>query len=280
MWPLRRAVGEPSFLLVTYDSCRYDAYLEAGTPVLDRYEKPHRAWSQATYTYASHASMFQGILPHAFEDAPLYNRYRRQLWRRVHREVGTPPVVSFPPQVRSVIDGFNRRGYFTCGTGAMAWFKNTPQLKQDWQRFRFTGINARAQVAWTINELRRREGRSFFAFINFGETHAPYRCDSKIIGSEGRAVHRERSPLSLKREDWAFDEPLWRRQVACVEFLDQRMGELLEYFESRRRAVTVIVCGDHGDCFGEDGLWGHGFYHPRVMEVPLLIFEAGRATAS
>jgi hypothetical protein len=34
--------------------------------------------------------------------------------------------------------------------------------------------------------------------------------------------------------------------------------------------ATTIVCGDHGDAWGEDGVWEHGVMHPKVLEVPLL----------
>jgi glucan phosphoethanolaminetransferase (alkaline phosphatase superfamily) len=36
-----------------------------------------------------------------------------------------------------------------------------------------------------------------------------------------------------------------------------------------------MVTADHGECFGEDGLWGHAIYHPKIMHVPLLIFTVG-----
>jgi hypothetical protein len=31
-----------------------------------------------------------------------------------------------------------------------------------------------------------------------------------------------------------------------------------------------VACGDHGDAWGEDGLWEHGIHHSKVYEVPLL----------
>ena len=61
--------------------------------------------------------------------------------------------------------------------------------------------------------------------------------------------------------------------MASVEFLDERMGELLDLFEETARKVTVVACSDHDECFGEEGLYGHGFYHPKVMEVPIAIFD-------
>jgi glucan phosphoethanolaminetransferase (alkaline phosphatase superfamily) len=34
-----------------------------------------------------------------------------------------------------------------------------------------------------------------------------------------------------------------------------------------------VVTADHGECLGEQGLYGHAFHHEKVMEVPLLIFR-------
>ena len=34
--------------------------------------------------------------------------------------------------------------------------------------------------------------------------------------------------------------------------------------------ASVLVCGDHGDAWGEDGFWEHGVAHPKVFEVPLV----------
>jgi len=62
-------------------------------------------------------------------------------------------------------------------------------------------------------------------------------------------------------------------QKAAAGFLDTVTGELIDYLKKRNRPTTLIICGDHGECFGEEGLFGHAFYHEKVMEVPLLIFR-------
>ncbi|MBI3911188.1 MAG: sulfatase-like hydrolase/transferase [Armatimonadetes bacterium] len=286
MWnPLllfRRPRYTENFLLVTYDSCRHDSYQAARTPILDAHTEARRAWSQATYTYASHASIFQGMLPHSFTEEAYYNRYVRQLWRQPHRKQGSVDArVVFPAGVKNLIEGFNRLRYFTCGTAAMGWFRH-PSLREYWQAFQWTGINARRQVSWIKDQIFRHRRRPCFAFINFGETHSPYRFDESVAGTEGEAAARKaRKGKRLTRQDWSFDEEGWRRQVACVEFLDAQMGDLLACFREIGKDVTVVMCGDHGDCFGEEGLYGHGFYHPRVMEVPLAIFEyPARQTAA
>jgi membrane-anchored protein YejM (alkaline phosphatase superfamily) len=270
-----------NFLLVTYDSCRFDAYQEAKTPAVDAHAKARQAWTQATHTYASHASMFQGFLPHVFTEEEYYNRYVRQLWRIKHRRPVEARVV-LPPDSRNIIEGFNQLGYFTCGTGAMAWFRRKPDLQQDWQAWQWTGTAARQQVDWITDQLRSRPEQPFFAFINFGETHFPYKFDGQA-GLEGDSAARvlgcQRTTMAVEQEH-AFDETMWRMQVACAEFLDERMGELLAFFGETGRNVTVVMCSDHGECFGEQGLYGHGFYHPKVMEVPMAIFDFSPDTAN
>ena len=94
---------QPSFLLLTYDSCRYDVMRDARTPVLDRYaSEVLPGQTPANFTYAAHHAFFAGMLPHVAEPRPYYNRFVRQLWRRIHRKTGQPPRVAFPPNSRNM----------------------------------------------------------------------------------------------------------------------------------------------------------------------------------
>lgn len=262
-----------NFLLVTYDSCRFDAYEKANTPVVDAHATARQAWAQATYTYASHASMFQGFLPHVFAEEAYYNRYVHQLWRIRNRRPVSARVV-FPPSSKSIIDGFNQLGYFTCGTGAMNWFRRENHLQQDWQAWKYTGTAGRQQVDWIKQQLQSHSEQPFFAFINFGETHFPYQFNGQGgIEDEAEARSLRKRGTVAAEQEHIFDEEMWLMQVACVEFLDELMGELLAFFGEAGRNVTVVMCSDHGECFGEQGLYGHGFYHSKVMEVPMAIFD-------
>ena len=76
-------VASPNFLFVTLDSCRWDSYQRAAMPFLNGICPARRAYAQATFTYAAHMAMFQGVLPHTWERLPFYNRYERQLIRIV-----------------------------------------------------------------------------------------------------------------------------------------------------------------------------------------------------
>jgi arylsulfatase A-like enzyme len=71
------------------------------------------------------------------------------------------------------------------------------------------------------------------------------------------------------------------RYDAEVTFTDRYIGKLLDFIAAQSWAdrTVIIVTSDHGEAFGEHGLWRHGFelWQP-VIRVPLMI-NAPRATA-
>ena len=97
-----------------------------------------------------------------------------------------------------------------------------------------------------------------FAFANLAETHVPY-------WHEGAPWDARNESLRAVRDDNDAAESR-RRQLACVEWVDAEIAPLLAAFAR----AAIVVCSDHGDCWGEDGLWEHGIHHPRTLEVPLL----------
>jgi hypothetical protein len=69
-----------NFLMITYDSCRYDSVVKAETPILDKYSDVYCAYTPATYTYASMHSFFSGMLPVVPHPIPYYNRLKKPLF--------------------------------------------------------------------------------------------------------------------------------------------------------------------------------------------------------
>jgi len=258
----------PSFLLLTYDSCRYDTLLAADTPLLDSFVHPIAAQAPANFTFPAHQALFVGQLPLVSEDIPYYNRFRKQLIGLT--EVGEVKVAKESHlKVASqwnVVAGLRDAGYQTVGAGAMNWFRQS-SLSFGFEQFAFTGTDAVSQIEYVLSQLDT--SRPFFVFINFGETHAPYtyrgkrdQCPVDVRARRMRWPPREEGPAGSDSEAFAH-------QVEAVEFLDRQLPRL---FSSLPAETVVIVCADHGECFGEDGYWGHGFNHPKVLEVPLAIF--------
>lgn len=125
--------------------------------------------------------------------------------------------------------------------------------------------------------------RPFFAFLNFIDAHAPYtlaagtpyrfhkgpmsEAEYRLLDSVWLRADRARLPRPAR--DLAIDA-----YDSCLASIDAALGELLG--ELGRRGVlehtVVIVTADHGEEFGEHGLFDHGesLYRPEVR-VPLLI---------
>lgn len=255
-----------NFLIITLDSCRWDTYLKAKTPNLDSLLKLKKAYSQGTYTLPSHLSIYSGILPSVWEEIPLYNRFKKDLFRVDIRPVLNEPYIMFPKDTYNIITGLKKKGYNSYGTGAVGWFRH-PLLNQYFDKFLYSGINLEKQVNFLLSCLNSNE-EPFFALLNIGETHEPYEYGGEIKET-GVARNRMRAFSNIGYLDKEHG-----KQIACLEFIDYHLNIFFNKLVKRTNLpTTIIICGDHGECFGEDGFYGHGFFHEKVMEVPLGIFK-------
>jgi hypothetical protein len=257
-------IHDSSFLFITLDSCRYDTFAGASTPNLNRIGPLHRAVAPAAFTYASHAAMFVGFTPWV---PGTREPYVNPKFARIFKLVGTGfegngrEFVSL--EGRSIVEGFHRRGFTTVGTGAVGWFNPASPtgrlLCDDFAAFHYAGEDGlREQLAFVNDALAEADGRPVFLFVNVGETHVPYHF-------EGAPWDRARNPCQPFGRDNDAAE-CRRRQSACLEWVDERLEQLLDRFAH----ANVLVCADHGDAWGEDGVWEHGLPHPKVLEVPML----------
>lgn len=257
-------VEPESVLLVTLDSCRYDTFEDAAAPALRRVGPLHRAQAPSHFTFGSHAAMFAGFTPGVVAPLPLLNPKFSKLFKLAGPAFPGKGAEGFTLAGRNIIDGFKRLGYFTIGSGAVGWFDPgtpAPQLLiSEFDQFFYPGNSwsLALQLDWIERQLEARSGPAF-VFLNVGETHVPYYFD-------GAPWAREDNPcVPFQAVDRSAD--CRRRQTAALEFVDGALAPLLESFA----AATILLCGDHGDCWGEDGLWEHGISHPMTLTVPLLM---------
>ena len=164
----------------------------------------------------------------------------------------------------NIIEGFKRKGYKTIGTGAVGWFNpdtNTGKaLTRGFDEFYFPGNNCllKVQLEWVSSRLAHVNNQPVFLFMNIGETHVPYYFEGAPWSPEDNPCvpFSENNNADICRE----------RQQACLEFVDAELKNLLGMF----RRENILICADHGDCWGEDGLWEHGIHHEMVFAVPLI----------
>jgi Methyltransferase domain len=255
-----------SVLFVTLDSCRYDTFAGAEVPALRQVGPLHKAQAPSYFTFGSHMAMFAGFTPGvATVAAPLINPKFGKIFKLAGAAFPGKGGEGFALEGRNIIEGFKRLGYITLGTGAVSWFNpDTPAARfliGDFDEFFYPGNSwsLARQLAWIDQQLEGHAGRPVFLFLNVGETHVPYY-------HEGAAWARDDNPcVPFQAVDRSTDCRL--RQRACLEFVDQSLSPLLARFSG----ATTVLCGDHGDCWGEDGLWEHGISHPMTLTVPLLL---------
>lgn len=255
-----------SVLLITLDSCRFDTFESAWAPALKSVSRLYKAQAPSHYTYGSHAAMFTGFTPGISEKRRFLNPKFARLFRldRAGRQGVAEPGFSMSGD--NIVDGFRRAKYRTIGSAAMGWFDPASPvsfgLRHGFESFQFQwGIEG--QMRWLEGQLASSPGSDEFVFLNVGETHVPYYF-------EGAPWARDDNPCkpfqTLDRSAECRE-----RQRRCCEYLDTKLAPLIErFFDS-----TIFVCADHGDCWGEDGVWEHGVSHGMTLTVPLLIRYKG-----
>lgn len=265
----------PDRLLLTLDSLRWDVFCAAHAPRLKALGEWKRAHAQATYTFPAHMSYFAGKLPQTLDGADHtdavairfdeHGRARRakELWRLENPEARRPAEVTL--RGANIVEGFAGAGAVTIGTGAMSWFNPNLAagrvLTGSFEHFGFfdgpdhaSHRSAERQRDWLLERLAASEDRERFVFWNVGETH--YRFEY------------EGCPWQGERGCYGNRELCLERQRLCLEHVDAIIAEVLDRLGGD---AELVLMADHGECLGEDGLWGHGFAHPAVMEVPMLV---------
>jgi arylsulfatase A-like enzyme len=138
----------------------------------------------------------------------------------------------------------------------------------------------RAFLDWL--DRARGKGRPFFAFINYLDAHEPFVAPPAETGQFGLHPASSRD-FRMLLNYWDLNKlKLAGRDVDlardtydnCIAALDRQVGALLG--ELDRRGVlgdtVVIITSDHGEEFGEHGVFNHGFsVYRQAVHVPLLI---------
>ena len=256
--------GGESVLFVTLDSCRYDTFVKSTTPNLDAIGELHRAFAPGNFTYASHMAMFMGFTPgDPRVKRSFINPKYGKIFRMASGGIKGEGSEHFLLEGENVIDGFKRKGYRALGSGAVGWFNPTTPTSanpiKNFDDFYYPGntFSLSKQLHWLYERLEVTDS-PIFAFLNIGETHVPYYFE----GAGWSVDENPCIPFSESNDKKKCEI----RQRQALEYIDKKLEPLLARFSES----TVIVCADHGDCWGEDGLWEHGIYHQKVMEVPLI----------
>jgi len=261
-------VDRRSLLLITLDSCCYDTFVAAEAPNLKAIGQGeiHRAQAPSHFTYASHMAMWVGVTPGVpGAAAPYLDTKFAKIFRISNGARRAYGPSAFELEGANIVVGFGMGGYRTIGCGALGWFNPTTPagavVTADFERVFHVGWpwSVERQLAWLEAELDTAPAdQPVFVFLNVGETHAPYWFE----GAPWSADDNPCVPFQTvdRRAECA------ERQRACLEYVDAKLAPLLARFAG----ASVVATADHGDCWGEDGLWEHGVSHAATLTVPLV----------
>jgi arylsulfatase A-like enzyme len=315
----------PSILWIVLDTARADRLGVYGceastTPFLDEWARQclvfDRAVADGMWTAPAHASMFTGVpvrqhgvggptlwLEDSFRtaaDALRENGYATALFSN-NPLVGPDTNLSKGFDTQLIVWHFHRMARFSLEYLCQKWGLTPPLPWLDLD-------NGAALTNFLIPRwLDRHTGQPVFVFVNYMETHLPYRAPrryrERFLSDAG--VHRSydlRRSVYGELEQWLtfdavidgyddmppFDRDVVKRQYdAAVRYLDDRVAELLGIF--RRRGLLdgalVVITSDHGEYLDTHGMWSHHFLvHEDLIHVPLLIrapgWTGGRRIAS
>lgn len=306
----------PNVLLIVLDTVRAKnlslySYHRPTTPRLQALGKTgvvfERALSTSPWTLPSHASMFTGRYPHELSAdwlAPLdatYPTLAEILTTRGYHTAGFVANPLFCQRETGLARGFTRYedypislAEFVGSSSLGQAMLNSHTLRRIVGTYQVAGRKTASEVNGDV--LRWLAGqnpsRPFFVFLNYFDAHEPYvspgRYDAMFAATpirrysqiqyQGRQAWRveteKTSPKEIQAEVDAYD--------GAIAYLDHQLGVLLDALQENGRLenTLVIVTSDHGEEFGDHGVFGHGngLYLPAV-HVPLIISFPSRVPA-
>ncbi len=299
--------GTPNVLLLVWDTVRamnlsLYGYSRSTTPELERLAErglvARRALVSAPWTLPSHAGMFTGRMPHELSAnwrIPLNDRYPTLagvLASHGYLTGGFVANLIYGHRYFGLGRGFLHYEDFPLSLGEIAVSSKLSRdlLNAGWFR-RLIGYHDYfgRQSAEDITDsflkwLSRHRERPFFAFLNYFDAHEPYLpppAYHRLFGSPSLRKNwlnrqRHHEAKRTKKERMSREEIQWEVDAydGGIAYIDAQVGRLLDELTRRglRERTIIIITSDHGEQFGEHGLFDHGqsLYRP-LLEVPLVI---------
>ena len=270
------------YVLVVFDSCRFDSLVAARPRNILKLGDLEQRWSYASWTAPSHFNLLSGLMPHSNPQKVFASEYYKTDFLKYSERLGVDgvsfksliPQLYFPSFLKESL------GYRTHAMVSLPVINPLTILNHGFDSFRL--MDRHNDMRAMLPEMRFAEDRPSFYLLNIGETHYPYALPDeppdqwpRISGVHGVFKHLDDHVVGGKLKagtDRFFKrgklKELRERQIAAVRYLD---GVVEELFDLVPRNTYITITSDHGELFGEGGFFGHGpIMHKKVFEVPFV----------
>ena len=256
-----RVPKEGNLVLITVDALRHDlgyaGYARPISPNIDALARRsvlfERAYSLASYTGKSVGPMLIGK----------YGSETHRNWGHFN---------TFGPDDSFVAERLHRAGIRTLSVQAHRYFGGHSGLERgfdvvdlsaappegaSWATDSDISSDKLTDAALALLAKPENGDQRFFLWIHYMDPHADYKRheDGPNFGSTAR--------------------DLYDGEVA---FTDKHLGRLLDAIARAPWAArtSIILSSDHGEAFGENGMWRHGFeLWETLVHVPLIVYVPG-----
>lgn len=283
--PRRSSANRPAarnhYVLIVFDSCRYDAFVKARPKTMAKLGAIEKRWAYASWTAPSHYNLLMGLMPHSSPRGVFASEYYQRDFLKFNERLGAEgmefkrfiPRLSLPFVLQSL-------GYQTHARVSLPVLNPMTLLNQGFDSYRLMAKHNDMRAM--IPEMSFSAESPSFYLLNVGETHYPYALPDeppekwpRVSGVHGVFKHLDDHVVGGKLRpgrsgtfNAANLRELRNRQIGAVRYLDTVVEEL---FDTLPKNTYVTITSDHGELFGEDGYFGHGpIQHRKVLEVPFL----------
>ena len=289
---LREKLDGANILFMTFDSCRLDTAARVSPPTLGSLSQLIPAETSGSFTYPAHMAFFAGFLPLQTNSDWLFLDEFKRVWRSGVARKSRAAITFEPP---NVIEHYRKLNYHVAGWGGVQWFDSRNsgnQLPRLFPEFTYNGVppgpwpvevsTSELPLSYVddiIGRMRKLgHDESGFFFINCSETHFPYWTPNQPppTGAERRCLEFVRNAAQQKVTfpdavpvSTGFLGALREMQMQALSWVDKQLRIVFDFAADLLNSTLVIACGDHGESFGENGRFGHGYPDPPVMRVPM-----------
>lgn len=271
-----------NYVLVVFDSCRYDSLMRARPRTMQKLGKFQKRWSYASWTSPSHYNLLIGLMPHTSPRHVYASEYYKKEFLQFNERLGCKNIEfkSLVPKLFLPSFLHDTLGYRTNAMVSLPVLNPKTIINNGFDTFKL--MEKHNDMRAMVREMKFSEERPNFFLLNVGETHYPYALPDeppdewpRISGVHGVFKHLDEEVVGGKlrrRKDKFFDrrklEELRQRQITAVKYLD---GVVEELFDKVPKNTYITITADHGELFGEEGYFGHGpIHHEKVWEVPFV----------